>query len=79
MNIRKFLKVTFIDEIDGSFRKAIVSIDRIDRIVEYIINDYTSKNLINAKSVLYFKTSKDESKDYRYLVESVDEIQNLEY
>lgn len=73
----QFLVVSFVDEIDGTIRKAIVSADRIDRIVEYknFQNMEKPKVLEQAKSVLYFKTKdKQFREDFRYITQNIDDI-----
>ena len=73
----QFLTVSFVNEIDGTIRKAILSADRIDRIVEYknFQNMEKPKVLEQAKSILFFKTKdKQIREDFRYITESVYEV-----
>lgn len=73
----QFLVVSFVDEIDGTIRKAILSADRIDRIVEYknFQNAEKPKVLEQVKSVLFFKTKdKQFREDFRYITQSIDDI-----
>lgn len=70
----QFITVIFIDEVDGTERKVILSADRIDRIVE-LKNSNIPKVLGQAKSILFFKKSDNQfPENFRYLKESVDEI-----
>ena len=70
----QFFTFTFIDEVDGTERKVIISTDRIDRIVE-LKNSNKPKVLEQAKSILFFKKPDNQfPENFRYLKESVDEI-----
>lgn len=72
----QFITVTFIDELDGTERKAIISVDRIDRIVEFK-NSNKPKVLEQSKSMLFFKKpDKQFPENFRYIKESVDELNN---
>lgn len=73
----QFLVVNFVDEIDGTIRKAIVPTERIDRIVEFktIPNMEKPKVFEKVKSVLYFKISdKQFQENFRYITQSIDDI-----
>lgn len=73
----QFLVVDFVDEVDGTIRKAIIPTDRIDRIVEFktIPNTEKPKVLEKAKSILYFKTNDKEFREnFRYITQSIIDI-----
>lgn len=72
----QFIKFTIIDELDGTEQKSIISIDRIDRIVEFNNkNKNIPKILEQAKSILFFKVNDRQfSENFRYIKESIEEI-----
>ena len=73
----QFLVVDFVDEIDGTTRKAIVPTNMIKRILEFKTIPIMEKPnvLEKVKSILYFKTNdKEFIEDFRYITQSIEDI-----